>query len=71
MPTLGPWELPIVVFFVVLTPLVHLILAVWVGRDATRRGDNAPVWAVGTLVGGLLGIVLYLILRRPAPPEPR
>jgi len=59
-----------ILLFLVLTPLVHLLLAVWVGRDAARRGDNAAVWAVGTLVGGLLGFALYLAMRRPTLEEP-
>ena len=59
-----------ILLFLVLTPFVHLLLAVWVGRDAARRGDNAAVWAVGTLVGGLLGFALYLVMRRPTLEEP-
>ncbi len=64
MSGIGSFE-AFILLFAVLTPLVHLLLAVWVGRDAARRSDNAAVWAVGTLVGGILGLALYLVLRKP------
>ena len=70
MSNLGP-RTRLIVLVAVATPLVHSMLAVWVGRDAARRGDNAAVWAVGTLVGGLLGFALYLVRRRPGPAGPR
>lgn len=50
--------------FILFFPLLNLALALWVGRDARRRGDNGPVWAVGVLVTSILGLVLYLLWRR-------
>ena len=66
MSGIGSFEV-FILLFAVLTPLIHLLLAVWVGRDAARRSDNAAVWAVGTVVVGILGLALYLVLRKPSP----
>ena len=66
MSGIGSFE-AFILLFAVPSPLVHLLLVVWVGRDAARRSDNAAAWAVGTLVGGILGLALYLVLRKPSP----
>ncbi len=64
MSGIGSFE-AFILLVAVLTPLVHLLLAVWVGRDAARRSDNAAVWAVGMRGVGILGLALYLVLRKP------
>jgi hypothetical protein len=39
-------------------------LAYWVYRDANRRNmDNALLWGIVTFVLGLIGLVIYLIVR--------
>ncbi|MEF8853342.1 MAG: hypothetical protein V5A44_12790 [Haloarculaceae archaeon] len=44
--------------------LVWVGLAYWVYRDANRRNmDNALLWGVITLVLGLVGVVIYLLVR--------
>jgi hypothetical protein len=52
--------------------LVWLVLALWVYSDASRRypqGSIAPlIWALATLIGGILVVILYLLVR---PPERR
>ena len=53
--------------FVIATTVIHVLLAAWVGSDAARRGDIAPVWSIGVLITGLIGLVPYLALRRPPP----
>ena len=55
-----------ILLFVVLIPVLHLLLGVWIGNDAARWGESGAVWAVGTLVGGMLGPALSLALRKPA-----
>ena len=55
-----------ILLFVVLIPVLHLLLGVWIGHDAARWGESGAVWAVGTLVGGVLGPALSLALRKPA-----
>lgn len=52
--------------------LAWLVLALWVYSDASRRYSQdsvAPIiWALATLIGGILVVILYLLVR---PPERR
>jgi len=44
--------------------VLWLGLAYWVYRDANRRNmDNALLWGVVTFVLGLIGLVIYLLVR--------
>ena len=44
--------------------LVWVALAYWVYKDANKRNmDNAILWAAITFLLGLIGLVIYLIVR--------
>ena len=47
--------------------LVHLAIVVWVFTDAKSRNQQPLVWALVTLISGLLGLCLYLIVRATLP----
>ena len=40
-----------------------LVIIVWVFRDAERRGMSGLLWALLVLVGNLIGLLIYLIVR--------
>ena len=40
---------------------------VYVYRDARRRGMNANLWLLIVLLTGLIGLIVYLIVRRDYP----
>ena len=45
-----------------------LLLFIYVNRDAKRRGMNAPLWTLLTiLVPYFIGLVVYFLLREPLP----
>jgi hypothetical protein len=44
--------------------LYWLSLPLWVLWDARNRGERAPAWAVFVLLGNLVALVAYLIVRR-------
>jgi uncharacterized membrane protein YhaH (DUF805 family) len=47
---------------------VWIAICVWVYRDATRRGaENAVIWLILVIVTGLLGLIIYLIVRPGRP----
>lgn len=44
--------------------VVWVALAYWVYKDANKRNmDNAVLWAAITFLLGLIGLVIYLIVR--------
>jgi hypothetical protein len=48
-----------------------VIIAIWVYRDATDRGMNGGLWVVVLLVGGLMGLIVYLLVRDDPTSQPR
>jgi len=53
-----------------------IYICVYVYRDAKRRGMDATVWLLLVLLTGLIGLIVYLIVRRdhpiqPPPPPPQ
>jgi hypothetical protein len=54
----------------VFMPLALLALwvfvIVWVYRDAQKRGMNGLLWALLVLIGNIVGLIIYLIIRNEA-----
>ena len=51
--------LPIVVF------IIAIAIGVWIYRDAEKRGKNGTLWLLVGLIGGLIGLIIWLIVRPP------
>jgi hypothetical protein len=58
-----------VVLAVLASLCVTIAVAWWMYRDATARGQNGILWAFIGVFGGVLGIIVWLIVRpdKPAP----
>jgi TctA family transporter len=55
--------------------IIAIMLCIWVYRDAESRGMSGALWLIIVLITGLLGLVIYLIVRKDktqakAPPPP-
>lgn len=44
-------------------PLLYVGPGVWIYRDAERRGGSAVGWLIVWLITGVVGLVIYLIVR--------
>jgi hypothetical protein len=42
---------------------VMIVVMIWVYRDAESRGMNGALWALLILVGNVVGLIIYLIVR--------
>ncbi|MEM2146522.1 MAG: hypothetical protein QW279_14265 [Candidatus Jordarchaeaceae archaeon] len=51
------------IFFIVWC-IIGIILAIWVYRDAESRGENGALWLIIVLLLGLIGLIIYLIVRK-------
>ena len=65
------------ILFIIALFVVWILLAVWVYRDAKKRGMEATLWLLLVLLTGIIGLIVYLIVRRdhpiqqpPPPPSP-
>jgi len=52
--------------------IVAILLCVWVYRDAESRGMNGALWLIIVLITGILGFIIYVVVRggekgRPPP----
>ena len=47
---------------------IQIALAIWVYKDATKRGmENAVLLTVVTALTGLIGLLIYLLMRPKTP----
>ena len=51
--------------------IIWILVIVWVYRDAERRGMNGLLWALLVLIGNLIGLIIYLIVRSDIAPAQR
>jgi H+/Cl- antiporter ClcA len=65
-----------IILIIIALFVVWILLAVWVYRDAKKRGMEATLWLLLVLLTGFFGLIVYLIVRRdhpiqqPPPPPP-
>jgi TctA family transporter len=55
--------------------IIDILLCIWVYRDAESRGMNGVLWLIVVLIAGILGLIIYLIVRKDKttsvqPPPP-
>lgn len=51
--------------------IVWILVAIWVYRDAESRGMSGVMWLLIVILLGLLGIIIYLVVRKDkAPSQP-
>lgn len=52
---------------IILLPIIWFIIAislcVWVYKDAKARGENATLWLIIVLITGVLGLIIWVIVR--------
>jgi TctA family transporter len=53
--------------------IIGILLCIWVYKDAERRGMNAVLWLIVVLISGIIGFIIYLVVRKEGvapPPSP-
>ena len=48
--------------------IVSILIAIWVYRDAEKRGMSGVLWLIVVLVAGLIGLIIYFVVRKPLQP---
>lgn len=59
---------PILQIFSLILLVIWILVIGWVYRDAERRGMNGLLWALLVLIGNLIGLIIYLIIRTESRP---
>jgi len=47
--------------------IMAILIAVWVYRDAEKRGESGVLWLIIVLITGIIGLIIWLIIRRDKP----
>lgn len=59
--------LALMISFAVIWFVVAILIAVWVYRDAEKRGENGALWLIIVLIAGIIGLIIWLIVRGDKP----
>jgi RNA polymerase subunit RPABC4/transcription elongation factor Spt4 len=62
----GPLGIPMLILPIALLVLWILVL-IWVYRDAERRGMSGILWLLLVLIGNVIGLLIYAIVRSERP----
>ncbi len=49
--------------FIMLCFVVHILAAIWVYQDIRKRKTESGIWIIIALLAGLLGVLVYAIVR--------
>lgn len=50
--------------FLIIIPLViQFVIAYWMYNDAKKRGEKEVLWLIVGLVGGIIGLIIWLLVR--------
>lgn len=55
----------------ILLLIVHIVLAIWIYKDAESRGEKGVLWLLVFLVAGIIGLIIWLIVRPSKASPPR
>lgn len=62
----------IICFVVFLLPLIiGILIAIWVYKDAERRGSSGILWLIICLFLGIIGLIIWLVVRPPIGGHPQ
>ncbi len=43
--------------------IIWLVIAIWMYKDAKKRDENAALWLIVGLIAGLLGLIIWIVVR--------
>ena len=50
--------------------IVFILIAIWVYKDAEKRGSSGVLWLIIVILTGIIGIIIWLIVRPPIGGHP-
>ena len=57
--------------FIVLIPvIIGILLGIWVYKDAEKRGKSGIMWLLIVWVLGIIGLIIWLVVRPPIGGDP-
>jgi len=50
--------------------IIAIVLAIWVYKDAEKRGSSGALWLIIFLLTGFIGLIIWLVIRPPIGGDP-
>ena len=50
--------------------IIFIAIAIWVYKDAEKRGSSGALWLILVILLGIIGIIIWLIVRPPIGGKP-
>ncbi|MFW6040530.1 MAG: hypothetical protein ACOC85_01700 [Thermoplasmatota archaeon] len=50
-------------FLWIIPLIIWILIGVWLYKDAEKRGKNGVLWLLVGLVAGIIGLIIWLIVR--------
>jgi len=51
--------------------IIGIVLAIWVYKDAEKRGSSGALWLIIVLFLGIIGLIIWLVVRPPIGGNPQ
>lgn len=51
--------------------IVFILIAIWVYKDAEKRGSSGVLWLIIIIITGIIGLIIWLIVRPPIGGHPQ
>lgn len=64
------WFSGVICMIYVVIFIVWIMVALWVYRDAESKGQSGVLWLLVVLIGSIVGLIVYLIVRSGWPSHP-
>ena len=45
--------------------IIAILIAIWVYKDAEKRGSSGILWLIIVLIAGIVGLIIWLVVRPP------
>ena len=55
----------LVIFCVVIWLVIAILIAIWVYRDAEKRGESGVLWLIIVILTSIIGLIIWLVVRPP------
>jgi hypothetical protein len=61
----------LVLGLIIVSFIIGILLAIWVYRDAEKRGGSSVLWLLIVLITGIIGLIIWLVVRPPIGGKPK
>lgn len=51
--------------------IIAIVIAIWVYKDAEKRGSSGALWLVIVIFTGIIGLIIWLVVRPPIGGKPQ